>query len=304
MKSLVYSLLTAACLMIASSACAFAQSRSIEHDLPPFEGLEVSDGFKITLSKGDSYSAKLTMDDALESYVQCYVKSGVLHIGIDSKNVPKELKKQYKGRNNSEPTLLAVVKVPSIKSISLADDCQFFCSYEIASTDMTMNLTGSASANNLRITGRSFNVSVGKNAKFTNAVLTLEEDLSLACDSRGSVAIEAKAKNVKVLASGGSVVDIKATVDETVSVETSSSATATLSGKAGSLEVTGKGPSSKVTASMLEVESAKLAVSGVAIEVNPSKNLELDLGKGSEVSYSGNPSVNIVKIQNSTVLRK
>ena len=269
--------------MIASSTGASAQSRSIEHDLPPFEGLEVSDGFKITLSKGDSYSAKLTMDDALESYVQCYVKAGVLHIGIDSKNVPKELKKQYRGRNNSEPTLLAVVKVPSIKSISLADDCQFFC---------------------LRITGRSFNVSVGKNAKFTNAVLTLEEDLSLACDSRGSVAIEAKAKNVKVLASGGSVVDIKATVDETVSVETSSSATVTLSGKAGSLEVTGKGPSSKVTASMLEVESAKLAVNGVAIEVNPSKNLELDLGKGSEVSYSGNPSVNIVKIQNSTVLRK
>ena len=87
-------------------------------------------------------------------------------------------------------------------------------------------------------------------------------------------------------------------------METSSSATATLSGKAGSLEVTGKGPSSKVTASMLEVESAKLAVNGVAIEVNPAKNLELDLGKGSEVSYSGNPSVNIVKIQNSTVLRK
>ena len=85
MKSLVYSLLTAACLMIASSTGASAQSRSIEHDLPPFEGLEVSDGFKITLSKGDSYSAKLTMDDALESYVQCYVKAGVLHIGIDSK---------------------------------------------------------------------------------------------------------------------------------------------------------------------------------------------------------------------------
>ena len=72
--------------MIASSTGASAQSRSIEHDLPPFEGLEVSDGFKITLSKGDSYSAKLTMDDALESYVQCYVKAGVLHIGIDSKN--------------------------------------------------------------------------------------------------------------------------------------------------------------------------------------------------------------------------
>ena len=44
--------------------------------------------------------------------------------------------------------------------------------------------------------------------------------------------------------------------------------------------------------------------SGATVKVSASKEIELDLGKGSEVEYDGDPTVKIVKIQSSSVTRK
>ena len=96
MKSLIGKGLAAVILIAASAAYGHSQTRSVEHDLSPFEAIEASDGFKVSITRSDSYGIKLTVDDALESYVESYVKAGVLHIGLDGKNLPKDVKKQYK----------------------------------------------------------------------------------------------------------------------------------------------------------------------------------------------------------------
>ncbi len=304
MKSLNTKVFAAITLLMASSVFGFAQTRSFEHDLSPFEGIEATDGFKVSVSKSDGYSAKLTVDDALESYVQCYVKAGVLHIGLDDKAIPKDLKKQYKGRNSSEPTLVAVVRIPELKTLLLSDDCKFFSSSDIAASDLSMTLTGSASANNLRITGKTFNLTVSKNAKFTNASVTVEGDLGVTCDSKGIVTLEYKANNLKVTSSGSAEMDIRGDAEEKVSIDASGSSKTTLSGSSKAFEVTGKGTSAKVAASALETLSATITATGISVETNASDNLELDLGRGTEVIFAGNPAINIIKIQAATVTRK
>ena len=304
MKTLIHKCLAAFLVMAASSICVFSQTRTVEHDLSPFEGIEASNGFKVSISISDQCGVKLTVDDALESYVQCYVKAGVLHLGLDEKNVPKDLKKSYKGRNTADPTLAAIVYLPTLKSLTLNDNSQFFSAVGIASGEFTINMTGSSVVDNLKVIGKTIVISVGKNAKFTNAQVTAEGDVNATCDGRGALVMACDARSLIVNGGGSALVDIKSTVDEKVKVSCAGGAGINLSGSAASLDVDGKGTSAKVDASMLDIKDATISVSGVSVNVKPSENLELDLGRGSDVTFSGNPVINIVKIQNSSVTRK
>lgn len=304
MKSFIYKLLAVVILTIASSFCLFSQTRVISHKLSPFTGIEASDDFKVSITISDSYNAKLTVDDALESYVQCYVKGGTLYIGLDKKAVPKDLKKQYKGRNAAGPTLVANVQLPLLKSITLQDEAEFSCPSVIAAQDLTMNLGGSSSAGRLRITGKSFKLTVDKNAKFTEGRVSVEEDMVISCDSKGKADLEYQSENLLVTNGGSGEITLKGSADDKVSVTTSGSAKTTLSGSSKELELTGKGTSGVVDASDHEADSASLAVTGVNASVKAMKNLELDLGRGAEVYFFGNPEINIVRIQNASVIRK
>ena len=77
-----------------------------------------------------------------------------------------------------------------------------------------------------------------------------------------------------------------------------------LTGSGSVLNISGKGSSAEVDASGFAVESSAIDVAGVTAKVAASGNLELNLDKNSEVTYSGNPKIGIVKILNSSVLRK
>lgn len=304
MKSLICKVLLAAALITASNISGLSQTRSKEHDLSPFEGIEASDGFKVSITTGDRYSAKLTMDDALESYVQCYVKAGVLHLELDGKGMSKDLKKSYKGKNSSEPTLVALVTMPALKALTLNDDSQFFSSGKIEVGDLVINMTGSSAANNLSITGKSLVLSAAKNAKFTNVSVDVEDALSVSTDGKAAVAIDGQAKEISIIGGGSSDINIKCEVEDRIKVDVSSGSKISLSGKAPSLELSGKGTTAAVDASALKTGKAIIALTGVSADVSPVESIELDLGRGAEVSFSGDPSVNIVKIQSASVLRK
>lgn len=304
MKTLVNNLLVIAICIMASTVCASSQTRSKEHSLSPFEGIEASGGFRVSISKGDTYNAKLTMDDALESYVECYVKAGVLHLGLDEKNVPKDLKKQYKGKNSPDRTLVAVVTMPVLKSLELSDESEFFSAADLAVGDLSIILGGSSQINNLKIFGKSLDLNVAKNARFTNAGVNVEDNVNITTDAKGGVTMECQAANITITGGGSSEIDLKGSVDEKITVSTLGSSKITLAGKATTLEVSGKGTSSKVDASALETEDATLSVTGADVDIWASKSLELDLGRGSEVVFAGDPAIKIIKIQNASVLKK
>ena len=305
MKSLIKNILAVAAMTVAPALNGFAQTRSVEHDLSPFEGIEASGGFKVKIVQSDSYTAKITVDDALESYVQCYVKAGVLHVGLDDKSVPKDLKKQYKGKNAAEPTLIATVSMPILNSMTLNDDSEFYNTGNLTAENFTLILNGSTGITNLKIVAKTANLTVNKNAKLSNLNVTTEGDITLNGDGKGTVTMECTAENLYVNSAGNCDLTVNGPVEKKVVVTTSGSGKTSVSGTAGSLEVNGsKGGSSKVEATALKVDTATVSLTGGTAEVAPAKNLELDLGKGAEVDYAGDPVIKIVKIQSATVLRK
>jgi hypothetical protein len=112
--------------------------------------------------------------------------------------------------------------------------------------------------------------------------------------------LEYAAENLDVNTAGSADLSINGAAKK-VTVNSSNSAKTLVSGDAKSLVVTGKGT---IDASGLKVNEAKLNTNGATVKVSASKEIELDLGKGSEVEYDGDPTVKIVKIQSSSVTRK
>ena len=300
MKSLVNKTLAIATLLIASAFSAFAQTRTVEHEYSPFDGVVASNGFKVTIAQSDSYAAKLTVDDVLESYVQCYVKANVLYLGLDDKNIPKEVKKMYKGKDAPEPTLSAIVYIPILNSLTLNDNSQFFNTGTLSAENFSLFLNGTTAINNLNVVAKTAVLSVAKNAKLTNANVRTEGNIAVAGDGKGLMTLEYAAENLDVNTTGSADLSINGNAEK-VTVNSANSAKTAVSGEAKSLTVTGKGT---VDASNLKVKDANLQTNGATVKVNASDDLELDLGKGSDVEYSGDPKVKIVKIQSSSVTRK
>ena len=297
MKTLINKVLAFATLLIASASFALAQTRTLEHEYSPFDGVVASNGFKVTIAQSDKYAAKLTVDDVLESYVQCYVKANVLYLSLDDKNIPKEVKKMYKGKNSPEPTLSAIVYLPILNSLTLNDDSQFFNTGTLSAENFSLFLNGTTAINNLNVVAKTALLSVAKNAKLTNANVRTEGNIAVAGDGKGLMTLEYAAENLDVNTAGS----VCSTSLEKVTVNSSNSAKTLVSGDAKSLVVTGKGT---IDASGLKVNEAKLNTNGATVKVSASKEIELDLGKGSEVEYDGDPTVKIVKIQSSSVTRK
>lgn len=290
--------------MVASAYCGLSQTRSVEHEFSPFDAIEASDGFKVSITQSDRCSARLTIDDALESYVQCYVKAGVLHVELDEKSIPKDLKKQYRGRKSSDPTLVVMVYLPSLKSLTLNDDSQFLNTTGISADKFTLNMGGTAAISNLKLTAGTVEVTLSKGAKLTNANFTVTGDLNITCDGKSDLTLEYSVKNLNLVSAGSADVVINGTVSDGASISLSGSSETSISGSAGSLEIGGKGGSAKLDASSLKVDTVTVATSGATVDVAPGKTLELDLGRGAEVNYSGDPVIKIVKIVSSSVTRK
>ena len=253
--------------------------------------------------ESDGYSAKFKVNDAFESYVQCYVKAGTLYIGVDDKSIPKEVKKSFKGKNSDDPVLEATVYVPSLKAVTLSDNCTFSCDKDINAPKFTLELSGTSSVSNLNIhAGESAVITVSKKAKLSSVNVKAEDKVTVNAEGNASAVLEYSAKTLEVNNSGSAELAINGQA-ETASVSTAGSAKLSLSGKANTLNVTGKGGSSKIDAVSVSVDDVAVSLDGAELTVTPGMNLSLDLGKGASVCYSGDPKIKIVKIQNASVTR-
>jgi len=285
------------------SVLSFAQTRTVEHEFSEFDAISVSDGFKVTMVEKAGYNAKFKVSDALESYIQCYVKAGTLYIGIDEKSVPKEVKKSFKGKNSDGPVLEATVYVPVLNSVTLNDNSTFSSDGSLSSNDFKLSLSGTSSITNLNVSANSASLSVSKKSKLSSINVKVVDKVTVNAEGSASVVLEFSAKTLEVNNSGSADLAINGQC-ETTSVCTAGSAKLSLAGKASILNVSGTGGSSKIDAVTMSVDDVNVSLDGASLTVTPAKNLSLDLGKGASVCYSGDPLVKIVKIQNATVTRQ
>ncbi len=295
------SLIIATAVLTASLSA--AQTRTVEHEYSEFDAVSVSGGFKVTFVEQEGYNAKFKVSDALESYIQCYVKAGTLYIGVDEKSIPKEVRKSFKGNDSDGAVLEATVYVPALNSITLSDNATFSSAAELNAADFSLNMSGSSCITDLNVNAVSAVISVSKKSKLSSIHVKAGDKVTLNAEGNAGAALEYSSKTLEINNAGSAGLAVKGQCG-TLSVCTAGSAGLSLSGSAGTLNVTGKGNSSVIDAAALLVDDVNVSLDGAELTVAPGKNLSLDLGKGACVCYSGDPMVKIVRIQNATVTRK
>lgn len=288
---------------VLTASLSSAQTRTVEHEYSEFDAVSVSGGFKVTFVEQEGYNAKFKVSDALESYIQCYVKAGTLYIGVDEKSIPKEVRKSFKGNDSDGAVLEATVYVPALNSITLSDNATFSSAAELNAADFSLNLSGSSGITDLNVNAVSAVISVSKKSKLSSIHVKAGDKVTLNAEGNAGAVLEYSAKTLEINNAGSADLAVNGQCG-TLSVCTAGSAGLSLSGSAGTLNVTGKGNSSVIDAAALLVDDVNVSLDGAELTVAPGKNLSLDLGKGACVCYSGDPMVKIVRIQNATVTRK
>ena len=110
-------------------------------------------------------------------------------------------------------------------------------------------------------------------------------------------------KSLQVKNNGSANVNVNGSFEE-ASIDAGNASQLTATGSAKKLTITGKGNRAKVDAGAFSTPQASLKIAGPAVTVAVTNALDLELGKGSSVTYAGNPSVNIVSVENSSIYRK
>jgi len=294
MKKLIMGTLVLAPLIL------FGQRRDIERDFSAFDVVIASGNFNVTMNHDESYGVKLTVDDALQDYVQCYVRGNTLYLALSEKSIPKEVRKLYRGKNAPDPVLNAIVYLPALSALTLSDEATFTALDPIESDRFDVTLSGNAVARNLVVDAATVTIVCDKKSNLDLDVICDELDLKASGNAKVNLDFDTK----KLIAdnAGSASLILNGDADD-VEIIAGNSSALTLGGAGFSLIVNGSGASSKVDASKFHVLAASIVASGTSVNVSADDELELDLSKGATVLYAGEPQVKIVRIENSSVLR-
>ena len=285
--------------LFAFSATAQNGAELQEKSIPvgEFTALDVSGDFEVTLAKGD-YNAKITVNKVYADYVEVYVKTGVLHVSFKDKDVPKDVKKEMRGKNAPAQVFRAVIYAPQLKEITLEDNVILTGVDEFTANDFSLKLEDKAQLKNLSVTGTSASVSMKDKSQAT-LILTVTKDIDLKAD--GSSVLHATVNGRKLnLNAGGTA---KATVDatmESISLDADGRAELSLSGKANSLNVKGQ-RNMKADLSALPVSEVEANITGGELTVQVDKVLNVDLSGGAELYYNGSPEMKVRRVMKSTL---
>ena len=278
-----------------------AQTKVVSHDFSVFTGIDVQDDFEVSISNSDNYSIRLTVSEALADHIQTYVKAQTLYISLDTKSIPSDVKKMFKGKNAEKPVLKAVIFMPTINKINMSDNSSINSTtpFETA-TSFSLNMSGKTMISNLNIKANTADITMSKSA---NADITVSADNITASTSGSSNLKLAKSgKELTLDPSGSSTINVSGNNSKVV-VKTSGSSKVNISGSTTDLNVSGSG-SGTIDALGLATNTATIGVNGSAsVTEGATDTLTLDISGGCKVIFNGDPKIVVTNIKNSSVSR-
>lgn len=321
MKAFIQKVMVLAFCAVTSFAwTAGAQTTQLEEKTLPvgeFSSVSVTDDFEVTLVKG-AYSVRVTSVKELAPYVQVYVRAKVLYIAYDEKSVPKDIKKLFKGRGAAEPVFRAVVCLPELNGVTLANNATLMSTDEFSGVNFEMSLGDKSQVKNLTLRAGNVTVNMKKNAQ---AALNLKADnrMELNTDGNANLKLNGSAMELSMNAQGSSEVAVtgdfrtstlsmagsaKGVVsqkaDKTL-LQMGGSANLTLTGDAGQMNVRGE-RNALVEANGFTVKNVEANLNGSArVNVTVTELIDATLVGGSSLYYTGTPSIRIGKIIKSTL---
>lgn len=315
-KILTLAALAAAALAFAASASAQTLERVNEY--AELTGVNVMDGpFDVTLVHADKCSIKLITDAVISEFVSTTMREKTVYISYDSKNVPKEVKKVYKGRKNPDPVLQVIIYAPEIQELTLADKCTFSAPDQVIASRFDLNLGDNASVKSLRLKADNVGLSLKKKS---SAVLDLVVPGSLTVSTEGNanVRVSGVYGSVSLMSAGSSTISLEGDCEElntksegssqiNVSTKTgkafldlNNTSKTAVSGAASELSITGR---NNATADVrnLAIDAVTVSLNSATAHLGAKKQLTLELTGGAEVFYDGEPQFIIKKIIKSTL---
>ena len=323
-KALIVIIASITLVFTLGQASAWAQyTTQLEEKALPvgeFNALNVTGDFEVSLEKG-ACGVKVTTDKVLAPYLQVYVRARVLYISYDSKSVPKDVRKLFRGRNSPQPVFRAVVTLPDVSAISLSDDVSLNAKSQLSSTGLEINLTDKAQVKNLwvGVKGGDARVNMNKNAL---ADLNLTADSRIDINTDGSAELKLIAAGKELLLNAGGSADNTIDADVTLAtlamngsadasvhikqadkvvIQPTAASDLILSGEA--LETSIRGDkNSEVIADDFTTKKLSANLSGSCrVSMGVEELIDASLVGGSALYYTGNPVFRIGKIVKSTL---
>lgn len=299
MKKMIFAVVF---LLLAGRGSVFGQSDIVqEHDYERFNAVNVSDYFSVNLYASDRYSVKIVSDERIAPYVKAYVKNGTLFLDLDEKGYTPELKKALRAKGAAAPNLKAEVYMPILNSLVLKEKSVITKSEGLKSENFTLTATDNSRIEKLPLQCVSAEVNLSKGAvAFINVNASKTLYLDISNSSEANIRQESGSMDAKI--AGSAVLKTNVNVSE-MNIDIAGGTEAYLTGTASMLKVKAAGLS-VTDAEALEVSDAEMEQTGSSkCYVNVVNNLKVNLTGGCLLSFKRNPSIEVDRIVNSTMIK-
>lgn len=275
-----------------------AQTKDVYHDFSMFTSLNIRN-FEVYVEKSENFGIKLSVDELLERYVEAYVKNKTLYVSIDFKDVPRDIRKIYKGKNVEPPILRVTVFMGNINEISLSEGAVFSASEQLESDRFDLKLYDNSKISGLML-----------NANTANIVL----------EKKSSALLNLNVKEVTIKTYGASNLKLNHT-SEYLSLDASNYSSNSIIGDCSVLDITAGGTSqitlqgnckklnieamkaSMINALEVSTDEAKIKQSGSSVVTeNASDKLTVEMDGNSFLYFNGEPVVKVISIKSSSLL--
>ena len=303
----------------AQSASSMSPLKELSFPVGEFNGLQVGGDFEVNVSRG-SNTVRVTVDEPLSKYVDVYVRSKTLFIVYNEKSVPKELRKQYKGRGATKPVFRAYVSMPMLNFVSLSDNAVLNCADEFSGSSFELEMTDKAQVKNLATAGSNLKVNLKKNAQASLSFRSTDL-LEVVADGNSNLKLFARSRSLVFTATGSSQAALDSESDfltlstagsgrltanshaQTTTLLLVGSSALTLSGDSPECELKAE-RNATLDADSFFVRDLKAEMSGSPkATVSVSDSIDVSLMGGS-LFYVGQPIFKIGKIVKSTLAPK
>jgi hypothetical protein len=298
MKKLILAVMTA----LLFGASAFAQPLLVqEKNYEKFDKISVEDNFVLRFIKAGTYAVTLKTDERIAAHVQAYVKNSTLYLVLDEKGFSSDLKKELRKKGAAAPVLEADIYMPSVNAVVMKGKSVLASCDRFETETFTMTVTDNALVSYVDIACSTGEINVSKNAQVTGtAAVTSKMYLNISNSAQAS--FTQNGGNAFVSQSNSAYIDYKANLNM-IEIEATGGSESHISGTSSHLKVTGAGLS-RVDAELLESKDGDVFLNGsTKCHVNVTDHLKVNLTGGSMLTFKRNPSFEIDRIVNSTLIK-
>lgn len=279
-----------------------AVTEQSSRNLSPFSAVDISDAFEVRLVRGAEFRALITVEKPFTEYIICEVRDGVLYIGLDERNVPGEVKRQFRGKGTPDPVFSAVVYAPELlKSVRLSEKALLYDTEDLFDkAEVSFELVDNACIKSLSLSTLTFRVSMrGKSsADFKVGCREFFAETSAASSLKVEETSEVSSYNL----AGSSKVTSKSQTG-TLNVRTKANCTMSVSGSGDSADFNMNG-TAEVDAFGFEVPDATISMTSVCkLGVSAYRSLKVNLSGGAALYFANEPSVSIESVKSSSIVR-